>query len=51
MHWSHIKEDATDQFITTNQGVKINDDQNSLKAGERDQPCWKILFSGKDHPF
>ncbi len=28
-------EDSTGQFMTTNQGVKINDDQNSLKAGER----------------
>jgi catalase len=27
--------DATDQLMTTNHGVKINDDQNSLKAGER----------------
>ncbi len=27
--------DATDQFMTTDQGVKINDDTNSLKAGER----------------
>ena len=24
-----------DQFLTTNQGLRINDDQNSLKAGER----------------
>jgi catalase len=24
-----------DQFLTTNQGIKINDDQNSLKAGDR----------------
>ena len=29
------KSDATDQFMTTNQGLKINDDNNSLKAGER----------------
>lgn len=29
------KEESTGQFLTTNQGVKINDDQNSLKAGER----------------
>src|SRR6476619_5954211 len=29
------KEDSTGQFLTTNQGVRINDDQNSLKAGER----------------
>src|SRR6056297_3006161 len=28
-------EDGKDQFLTTNQGVKINDDQNSLKAGNR----------------
>ena len=28
-------EDSTNQFMTTNQGVKISDDQNSLKAGER----------------
>ncbi len=27
--------DATDAFMTTNLGVKINDDQNSLKTGER----------------
>src|SRR5688500_5313940 len=29
------REDGTDQFLTTNQGVSINDNQNSLKAGER----------------
>lgn len=29
------KSDGTDQFMTTDQGVKINDDNNSLKAGER----------------
>ncbi len=29
------REDGTDQFLTTNQGVKINDNQNSLKAGDR----------------
>ena len=27
--------DATGQFMTTNFGTRINDDQNSLKAGER----------------
>ena len=26
---------SDDQFLTTNQGVRINDNQNSLKAGER----------------
>ena len=29
------KSDAADQFLTTNQGVRINDNNNSLKAGER----------------
>ena len=29
------REVATDQFLTTNQGLRINDNQNSLKAGER----------------
>ncbi len=29
------REDGADQFLTTNQGVRINDNQNSLKAGER----------------
>ena len=29
------KEDLTGQFLTTNQGLRVNDDQNSLKAGER----------------
>lgn len=28
-------ENSTGQFMTTDQGVRINDDQNSLKAGER----------------
>src|SRR6187200_2495576 len=32
---SPYKESGEDEFLTTNQGVKINDDQNSLKAGER----------------
>ncbi len=29
------KEDATGQFLTTNQGLRVNDDQNQLKAGSR----------------
>jgi len=28
-------EDATGEFMTTDHGLKINDDQNSLKAGDR----------------
>lgn len=29
------KEDSADELMTTNQGLRINDDQNSLKAGSR----------------
>lgn len=29
------RETGTDEFLTTNQGLRINDNQNSLKAGER----------------
>jgi catalase len=29
------KSDGTNKYLTTNQGIKINDDNNSLKAGER----------------
>lgn len=29
------KEDGADQYLTTNHGVRINDNQNSLKAGDR----------------
>ncbi len=29
------RSDATEQALTTNQGVKISDNQNSLKAGVR----------------
>jgi catalase len=28
-------ETGANEFMTTDQGLKINDDQNSLKAGER----------------
>jgi catalase len=29
------REDGADQFLTTNHGVRVNDNQNSLKAGDR----------------
>src|SRR4051794_13667544 len=29
------RESGQGEFLTTNQGVRINDDQNSLKAGQR----------------
>jgi catalase len=28
-------EDPTDAYLTTNQGIRVNDNQNSLKAGDR----------------
>jgi catalase len=31
----NFREDGRDEYLTTNQGLPINDDQNSLKAGER----------------
>ena len=30
-----FREGSEGQYLTTNQGVRVNDDQNSLKAGER----------------
>jgi catalase len=30
-----VTEDPADEFLTTNHGVRINDNQNSLKAGDR----------------
>src|SRR4249919_4083882 len=30
-----FREDSAGEYITTNQGLRINDDQNSLKGGER----------------
>ncbi|MGH8065042.1 MAG: catalase, partial [Candidatus Entotheonellia bacterium] len=30
-----FREDGTGEYLTTNQGLRINDDQNSLKAGAR----------------
>ena len=32
---AYNKSDGTDKFMTTDQGLKINDDNNSLKAGDR----------------
>ena len=29
------KEEAAGEFLTTNQGLRVNDDQNQLKAGSR----------------
>jgi catalase len=32
---SKVTEDGAGEFLTTNQGVRVNDDHNSLKAGDR----------------
>src|ERR1700749_1062754 len=32
---SSVKEESDGQLMTTDHGVRINDDQNSLKAGDR----------------
>jgi len=32
---STVKEDGAGQILTTNQGTRVNDNQNTLKAGER----------------
>lgn len=32
---ARFQESSDEQLLTTNQGLRINDDQNSLKAGER----------------
>ena len=34
-HLADHTENSDDQLLTTNQGLRINDDQNSLKAGDR----------------
>lgn len=39
------KSDGTNKFLTKNQGVKVNDDNNSLKAGERGPYDFLQLFS------
>ena len=44
-------EDSTGQFLTTNQGLKINDDQNSLKPVNVAQPSGRFYSSGKDNTF
>ena len=33
--WQRILEESAGEFLTTDQGVRINDNQNSLKAGDR----------------
>ena len=45
-------ETGANEFMTTDQGLKINDDQNSLKAGERGGTLLEeFYFKGKDYPL
>ena len=45
-------ETGADQLMTTDQGLKINDDQNSLKSGERGPyPAGRFYSPGKNYPF
>ncbi len=37
-----FRSDATEQALRTNQGVKVADNQNTLKAGAAGRLCWKI---------
>ena len=47
-----FQEDATGEFLTTNQGLRINDDQNSLKAGDRGPSLLEDFHPQReDHPF
>jgi len=44
-----FRENSAEEFLTTNQGLRINDDQNSLKAGAL--PAGRLPASRKDHAF
>ena len=49
---SAFHEDGEGQHLTTNQGLRINDDQNSLKAGERGPSLLEDFHPArKDHPL
>ena len=47
-----FRENSAGEFLTTNQGLRINDDQNSLKAGERGPSLLEDFHpSREDHAF
>ena len=47
-----LREDSREQYLTTNQGLRINDDQNTLKSGPRGPSLLEDFHTaGKDHPF
>lgn len=39
--------DASQAHLTTNQGIRVSDNQNQLKAGVRDQFCWRTSCCGR----
>lgn len=42
-----VRKGSENYALTTNQGVRIADDQNSLRAGSRGPTRWKILFCAR----
>ncbi|MDR6356623.1 hypothetical protein Q3H58_003294 [Pseudomonas psychrotolerans] len=47
-----FRSDATGQALRTNHGVKIADNQNSLRAGTRGPfPARRFHHAGEDHPL
>jgi hypothetical protein len=48
---THQTADAAQGSLTTNQGVVVADNQNTLKSGGRDRRSWKISLSGKRLPI
>ena len=45
-----FREDGCGEHLTTNQGVRINDNQNSLKAGDRGSTLSKISIFARKSP-
>lgn len=42
-----FREDPKEQYMTTDQGVRINHTDDSVKAGSRGPTLWKTSTSGK----
>lgn len=42
---------SDDNVLTTNQGIRISDNQNQLKAGARPGPAGGFCSARKDFPF
>lgn len=37
--------------LTTGQGVRVNDTDNSLTVGDRGSPCWRTSSCAEAHPL